>query len=238
MPLPFSYTLRRSHRASKVRISVSPDTVEVIAPHQVSEDLIKQFVLDKQQWVIAALGKVAARQKKFADHTAFYQPGVAMTYQGTSYAINLKITSAKRLKVEFSDGFTVHIPADLAPANRHEAIKSALAAWLQKQAKHQVGNHVENHAGKYGLIPRSISIKSQKSRWGSCGIHNDIHINWLLMAAPPEVLEYVVVHELCHVRVKNHSADFWALVVLHLPDYKTRRLWLKQHGSTLIHSWL
>lgn len=238
MPLPFAYTLRRSQRASKVRISVSPNKVEVVAPHQVPEDLIKQFVLDKQQWVVAALRKVAAKQKNLSHHTDFYQPGIAMTYQGASHAISLRDTSAKRLKVEFSDAFIVHIPEDLPSANRPAAIKAALAAWLKKQAKQHVGDYVADHADKHGLTPRSISIKSQKSRGGSCGIHNDIHINWLLMAAPPQVLEYVVVHELCHVRVKNHSAEFWALVALHLPDYQTRRQWLKRHGAALMSGWL
>jgi len=237
MPLPFSYTLRRSLRASKVRISVSLNKVEVIAPPQIPEELIQQFVLKQQQWVITALEKVADKHKKPAEPSAFYQPGTALVFQGGHYAIRLKPTSAKRLKVEFSEGFTVHIPEDLPPTNRPAAIKSALAAWLKKQAKQKVGNYVEKHAEKYGLMPRSITIKSQKSRWGSCGIHNDIHINWLLMAAPPEVLEYVVVHELCHLRVKNHSAKFWALVAAHLPDYTIRRQWLKRHGADLMASW-
>lgn len=239
MPLPFIYSLRRSQRASKIRITVRPDKVEVVAPREVSERVIKQFVTDKQQWVIQALKKVAAKQDQLKHHhTTFYRPGEAVIYQGASYAISHKAYLCKRPKVEFNEGFTIHIPQDLTPQNQQEAIKSALAAWLKKQAKKHVNDYVDKHAGKYGLIPRSISIKNQKSRWGSCGIHNDIHINWLLMAAPPEALEYVVVHELCHLRVKNHSADFWTLVAMHLPDYKLRRQWLKQHGANLMASWL
>jgi len=232
--LPFDYSIRRSQRASKVRITVSLGKVEVVAPEQVPERLIRQFVAAKQHWVMQVLAKLASRHNQHCEQAAFYRPDVEMTYQGSPYPITVKTTTAKRMKIEFSAGFTVHKPASAG----QEAIKTALAAWLKKQTKQQVVELVERHGGKHGLVPRSITIKSQKSRWGSCGIRNDIHINWLLMAAPPSVLEYVVVHELCHLRVRNHSADFWALVELHLPDYKNQRRWLKQHGANLLRSWL
>ncbi len=237
MSLPFTYTLRRSQRASRVRITVKPGKVEVVAPPQIPEALIAKFVAAKQTWVMHALEKVASRQSQPGEALIFYRPGEAMAYQGVVYPIRLQTTFAKRSKVEFSEGFTVYLAQDLPLGDGQAASKSALAAWLKEQAKQQVGKHVENHASKHGLIPHSIAIKSQKSRWGSCGIHNDIHINWLLMAAPPQVLEYVVVHELCHVRVKNHSADFWQLVALHLPYYQTHRAWLKQYGGHLLASW-
>ncbi|MDD5272957.1 MAG: M48 family metallopeptidase, partial [Methylovulum sp.] len=98
----------------------------------------------------------------------------------------------------------------------------------------QVMQLTHQHGAKRQLLPRSVIIKTQKSRWGSCGIHNDININWLLIMAPPEVLEYVVVHELCHIQVRNHSAQFWALVAEHLPDYQSPRQWLKQQGGDLM----
>ena len=84
------------------------------------------------------------------------------------------------------------------------------------------------------VAPRSLKIKTQKSRWGSCGPNNDINMNWLLMLAPPEAMEYVVVHELCHIIHKNHSKDFWGLVAEHLPAYQQQRLWLKQQGVSLM----
>ena len=73
-----------------------------------------------------------------------------------------------------------------------------------------------------------------KSRWGSCGPRNDINLNWLLAFAPPAVLEYVVVHELCHIRHRDHSARFWALVAQHLPGWAHERQWLKRQGGELL----
>lgn len=93
---------------------------------------------------------------------------------------------------------------------------------------------VQRHSSRYRLVPRSVKIKTLSSRWGSCGIHDDIHINWVLILAPAHVLEYVVVHELCHLRYRNHSAEFWQLVAEHLPDYQESRQWLKDHGRSLM----
>nr|WP_305906692.1 M48 family metallopeptidase [Methylomarinum sp. Ch1-1]MDP4519390.1 M48 family metallopeptidase [Methylomarinum sp. Ch1-1] len=105
---------------------------------------------------------------------------------------------------------------------------------MKEQARKEVTLYVEKHGQRHRLYPRSIRIKTQKSRWGSCGIHDDINMNWLLIIAPPAVMEYVVVHELCHIRHRNHSQDFWQLVEDHLPDYRRHRNWLKQHGHSLM----
>jgi predicted metal-dependent hydrolase len=118
--------------------------------------------------------------------------------------------------------------------NHSEAIKLALIDWMKKQLLRQVTHWVKFHAHKHQLFPRAINIKDLKSRWGSCGINNDIQINTLLIIAPPSVLEYVVVHELCHIQIRNHSPQFWELVAEHLPDYQQPHHWLKQHGNRLM----
>ena len=115
-----------------------------------------------------------------------------------------------------------------------EKIRLALLAWMRQAAATQAVKTMNHYAPLYQLSPRSMTIKTQKSRWGSCGIHDYINLNWLLILAPAEVFEYVVIHELCHIEQRNHSAAFWALVARHCPDYKQRRLWLKQNGASLM----
>jgi len=105
---------------------------------------------------------------------------------------------------------------------------------MKQQARQQAAWLIEKHTAKHHLIPRGLRIKTLKSRWGSCGPHNDINLNWLLMLAPPVIFEYVVIHELCHIKHKNHSKEFWHLVADHMPDYLQHRQWLKQHGSSLM----
>lgn len=231
----FKYSIRRSQRATKVRIIVSLNKVEVVAPLKVPEKSINQFVESKKQWIISALKKIAERPVKHnLLQPAIYTEGVDISYQGQAYKLTIKSSKLKRIKVEFDNRFIAHVPEFHNANDCSDIIKNALANWMKKQSLQHVEHWVKLHAAKKNLYPRSIRIKSQKSRWGSCGIHNDIQINWLLIMAPPDVLEYVVVHELCHIQERNHSQKFWTLVAYHLPDYKHRQQWLKQHGCLLM----
>ncbi len=230
--LPFIYTIRRSLRATKVRIIVRASQVEVVAPVKVAEKQIHQFVSAQQQWIVSALTKAAEQQQPVTP--VFYGEGTTIIYLGESYLLTLKSSTLKRVKIEFTHTFIAFIPDTLIVTNHSEAIKIALMNWMKKQLLREVAHWVKQHAHKHQLFPRTINIRNQKSRWGSCGIHNDMQINMLLIMAPPAVLEYVVVHELCHIQVRNHSPQFWALVAEHLPDYKNPHRWLKQHGGRLM----
>lgn len=218
-----------------MRIIVTLGKVEVVAPPKAAEHRIHQFVQAKQQWIIQTLAKIEAHSlhhKSLAP--AVYGHGAEVPYQGASYKLAVRPSKLKRIKIEFAEQFIAHVPEALMIEEHSAAIKDALIRWMKKQSKTQVEHWVKQHAERKQLFPQTIKIKTQKSRWGSCGIHNDININWLLIIAPPEILEYVVVHELCHIKIRNHSAHFWALVGEHLPDYQQRRQWLKKHGSSLM----
>jgi predicted metal-dependent hydrolase len=142
----------------------------------------------------------------------------------------------QRVKLQFEDesGFIVSIPSGVEAEPSSDLIRTILIRWMKKQARVHMSMLIERHATRMALFPRSLKIKTQKSRWGSCGPNNDINMNWLLMLAPPEAMEYVVVHELCHIRHKNHSKDFWGLVAEHMPAYQQQRNWLKHHGPSLM----
>ncbi len=233
--LPFTYQIRRSLRATRVRIVVRPGDVEVVAPPKVPERKIVQFIHAKQYWVVDTLAKLQARNHhEIVKAPVNYGHGANIPYQGQVFPLITKPSKLKNPKLEFTDGFVAHLPESLASEQHSDAIKLTLEKWMKKQAKVHVQQLVSRHAPKKQLVPQSIKIKTQKSRWGSCGIHNDININWLLVMAPVEVLEYVVVHELCHIQQKNHSQHFWALVAEHLPEFQQHRQWLKKHGSQLM----
>jgi predicted metal-dependent hydrolase len=229
------YQIKRTQRASRTRIVVTSEKIEVIAPLHVSDDVLHQFVKDKWHWITSTVHKLQARKahlQSLAPST--YHHGAAIPYQGKTYPLCLAPTKLKRIKIEHSDAFKAHIPHTQWDTVSSEEIRFALIRWMKSNVKLTVEQLVLQHGPKYQLFPKSITIKSQKSRWGSCGIHNDITINWLLALAPLEILEYVVVHELCHIKEKNHSKHFWALVAQHQPNYRSARLWLKQHGQILM----
>jgi predicted metal-dependent hydrolase len=234
-PLPFAYQIRRSIRASRARIVVRPGQVEIVAPYEIPEGRLHKFVHAKQHWVVQALRKMSVAKPQCNEFVPNeFINGALLAYQGNAYPITMKPSKLKRIKIEFNGTYTIHLPEAINPQIHQDLVKAALIKWLRKTILIQVEQFVLKHAARNQLYPKSITIKTQKSRWGSCGINNDININWLLMMAPADVLEYVVVHELCHIRVKNHSSQFWALVAEHLQDYKNRRKWLKQQGRNLM----
>ncbi|MGR9073791.1 MAG: M48 family metallopeptidase [Gammaproteobacteria bacterium] len=233
--LPFSYRIRRSHRARRARIVVSPEKIEVVVPLLMTERSAHTFIAANRQWVARTLEKMTANlgaiDRLAPEH---YTEGALIPFRGGRWALKLQASKLKRLKIEFDEGFIAHLPDALADKTHGEAIRDALIGWMKKSVKAEAERFVDLHAHKFRLYPRSITVRKQKSRWGSCGIHNDINLNWVLMLASPEILEYVVVHEICHIRFRDHSSDFWSLVEAHLPDYKKRRAWLKKNGAQLM----
>ncbi len=108
-----------------------------------------------------------------------------------------------------------------------------LEAIYRKAAREYFPKRVSHYARMLGVTYGKISIRDQKTRWGSCSSEGNLSFNWRLILAPPDVLDYVVIHELCHRKEMNHSKEFWALVESHMPEYKERRKWLRENGNNL-----
>jgi predicted metal-dependent hydrolase len=119
--------------------------------------------------------------------------------------------------------------------NRDNAalLKQLLINWYQQQASRILTDKTLHYARIIGVTPRTIVVKTFKARWGSCSSRHDIQYNWKLMMATEAVIDYVVIHELCHILHHNHSAQFWQAVARYLPDYQQCRNWLKLHGQEL-----
>lgn len=230
-----AYLIRRSQRAKKMRIIVMPEKVEVVAPVKQSERSIREFVQSQQAWINQAQLKVTRQQETVISLApSKYAHGVKVPYQGRELCLSVKPANYKNIKIKLDQELLVYVPNNLSESVHSEQIRAALKQWCQQQALYQVKKLVEKHAPTRQLFPRSVKVKTQKSRWGSCGVKNDIYLNWLLILAPPEVLEYVVVHEICHIQERNHSVAFWCLVGEHMPDYQQHRQWLKRHGRSLM----
>ncbi len=161
--------------------------------------------------------------------------------------ISLRITPAGEIEVRcptrmrrtevdaFVRSKAAWIEANLAklPPAEEKLTEEALED-LRRRAKETIPERTAYFAPLVGVSYGNITIRSQKTRWGSCSSKGNLNFNCLLMLTPPEVLDYVVVHELCHRRELNHSARFWAQVERTLPDYRIHRKWLKDNGNALI----
>ena len=136
----------------------------------------------------------------------------------------------RRFLEQKGDWIQKHMPKE----SPHPQFTPAELATLTQQAKAYVPQRVTYFAEAMGISYGRVTIRAQHTRWGSCSSKGNLNFNCLLMLAPPEVVDYVVVHELCHRKELNHSRRFWAEVARVLPDYSLHRRWLKEHGAALI----
>jgi predicted metal-dependent hydrolase len=227
-----AYRLRRSARTKRLRITVRPGGVEVVAPWRAPEADIAAFVAHHRSWIET---KTAALQRLLATHpgSARLVDGARIPCRGRTVGLRVVAGVDRKARVDEGDCLEIGIPAAMTPGHDEAAIERAVTTWLKAQARIDAEAHVARHGPPHGLIPSSIRIKEQKRLWGSCTARGAINLNWRLILAPPAVFEYVVVHELCHLRVPSHQPPFWRLVGQVLPGFEAQRHWLRGNGHLL-----
>lgn len=144
---------------------------------------------------------------------------------------------ARKLILERSDKIELQITEEMLllrlPDASDDGTRSALRQVLSGLALERIRERLSEYAPKIGVQFGRVTIREQKSRWGSCSAKGNLNFNWKLIMAPPEVLNYVVIHELCHLIEFNHSNRFWTLVEAQMPEYALWKKWLKLHGAEL-----
>ena len=202
--------------------------VIVRAPRFVTREQIAAMVLKKADWIREKSGaaKAAAKMKiihRFAQGEPFY-------YLGKAYPLHVQYDANVRRVCVFlnTDSLTIQTPVvDM------ETMKAAVLLWYRENAAKLVCGRAMHYGGLLGEQPARILIREQKSRWGSCNSRRELRLNWKLIMAPLKILDYVVIHELCHLKEMNHSPRFWAHVARLCPDYKQCRKWLRDYGAML-----
>ena len=225
----FEYNLKRSARRKTVAVKVHQQQLTVYAPHYVSEKDIKKWLSTQTQWITAQLHKQQlqedTRQYPFSSQqvrlfseclAVTFEQGISTQWQFNADSQTLKLTLSKRVKKQ----------------------QSTYQQLLEKFLHEQLEGYIEMRVGHYcqlmsEQLPEQIIIRQYKRRWGSCNSRRELTFNIMLAAAPQWVIDYVIVHELAHLRFLNHSRAFWQHVSQYYPGYKKATTWLKQHGTSL-----
>ncbi len=221
-----SFELRRSERARNLRLEIHPDSdsgLRVILPRDLPVQKAYDLIIAKQRWILKHLKEQPARKTRQLSN------GDSVLYKGNPLQIRALTVSSNTVSIHLREPFfDVRLPkkAEL-PLNR------IIEVWFREQAKIQIVEETHRLAKKLGVTIGRVSIRDQKTRWGSCSSRGNLNFNWRLLMAPPVVLQYVIIHELSHLEQMNHSRKFWSLVAKRCPDYKTRQKWLKEHEAEL-----
>jgi len=212
------YTVRRSTRARRIRVVVDPRAgVEVVLPARAREAEAAGAVVELRPWIERRLAEQAALRARFER-----PPGV-VPYLGIELAL-----------VEEPGRTRVHRRGDalLVPASG-DAQRDALERWYRRAARAEIAPRVQTAAAVLDRPVTRLTIRDQRTRWGSCTAKGALSFNWRLLLASEEVLDYVVWHEACHLVVMDHSPRFWALVARHCPGYRAQQRWLRANGAGL-----
>ncbi|HLZ23628.1 MAG TPA: SprT family zinc-dependent metalloprotease [Ktedonobacterales bacterium] len=223
------YILRISARARVLRFIIRPGRgLEVVAPRGTSRERIEQALHEKAAWIATTLDRVERETAAAAPPPLV--DGLLLPCAGRTLTLRLQTGApAGRFRARLSDGILTLTLADLA----QDTIRAALTRWYRHEAHVLFAERLAVWNATYRFAYGRVSIKEQKSRWGSCSRQGNLNFNWRLLLAPLPVLDYVVIHELCHLKEMNHSAQFWQLVSVSCPTYSTHRRWLRQHGHRL-----
>jgi predicted metal-dependent hydrolase len=211
--------VRESTRARRARIVVGDDPLlQVVVPRELHDRELDRLLESKRAWIESKLAEVTRPAELGLD-----RPGHVVIAGST---IRVEWSGGERVRAGLRDGtLVVGGPGGSAP--------TALERWYRREARRVTSEVVDREAGRLDLRPGAISIRDQRTRWGSCSRRGDLSFSWRLCLAPPPVLEYVVVHELCHLRELNHSPAFWRLVDAAQPGWREHARWLRAHGREL-----
>ena len=217
------FALKRSQKRKTLGIRVDLQGVWVTAPRTWAWREIEKMVLSKADWIsrhqdhFKQMRRDGYSERRFVD-------GEVYSYLGRSYSLvryGPEETPAIRL---FNGNFEVW-------ANGPRQTRALLEAWYRERAGEHIPSWVAYWSRRMGHEVPTILIRNQKQRWGSCNAKGELRLNWRIMLLPPELADYVIVHELAHVAVLNHSPAFWARVERFIPDYQERHERLSDYGQ-------
>ncbi len=227
--------LRRSLKAKYLRISISAtNEVELVVPRGATKADALDFLNSKKPWVLKQLKKNA--DKVIVPPLPEHHWPFTLNFRALNmrYALQYKITSASHIRISMVDEYTLMISG---PLLEPQAIFHALKKWVKKQGQWYLPIMLNELSVQIGLGFSGVSVRGQKSRWGSCSSKGAISLNYKSLFLPKALCEHVIIHELCHTVHLDHSSRFWGLLTEHDPKTQLHREQLKQ-GDQFVPGWL
>lgn len=216
----------RTARIKTADIRVEEGVVSVVVPTELTDERINQLLKDKKRWI---KDKIILHREALPVSAKKYVSGESFSYLGRNY--RLKVHHGEFSPVKLVRGYLVVT----VPEGQQQSymIRNALVRWYRHHAELKLKEKAERYSLMVGVKPTAVGIKTFKSRWGSCSAKGKVDFNWKIMMAPNRIVDYVIVHELCHLKQHDHSPKFWRQVERVVPEYLDCKEWLKVNGVQL-----
>jgi len=226
MSIHLSYQLIKSKKRRKtISLHIKEDgRIVIYAPYRTPQREIERFLEERRPWIVE---KMSEREKFIGETEKAFIPGEKFLYLGEGYPLEIEESNNRKVPLKLSFGKFVLDKDHIAKG------KDLFIEWYKREAKEKIGERVDYYSNRLQLFPKGIRITSARYRWGSCSRDNRVFFSWRIIMAPVRIIDYILIHELVHIKEKNHSKSFWSTVESIIPDYKGHRLWLKENGHSL-----
>lgn len=217
--------IRSKKRRKTLSLRIKEDgSIVLYVPYHTPKGEIEGFIKGKESWVIK---KISEKERSIKETEKAFIPGEKFLYLGESYPLEIRESDHQEPPLKLSFGKFI-----LDQGHIEEA-RDLFVQWYKREAKEKIAGRVDYYSNRLDLFPKGIKITSAKYRWGSCSRDNRLSFSWRMIMAPLTILDYILIHELAHIKEKNHSRRFWRYLESILPDYRRQRLWLKENGHRL-----
>jgi predicted metal-dependent hydrolase len=223
------YALKRSARRS-IGFAIDSTGLTITAPRWVTLADIETAITEKQRWIFTKLIEWQTRVEQRALPKVDWKDGAEVPYLGQPVRVKLGAPQGTLAFSAADSALQVPLPLQADP----QQIKDRVQGWLQSEAKRVFGERLAIYAEKLGVNYRAYALSSAATRWGSCSSDGKIRLNWRLIHFPLSIIDYVVAHELAHLREMNHSPRFWQTVESIFPEFREARQTLKSHPPELL----
>lgn len=233
MPLQFEYQIKKYQRSKNIKIKIDHSgSVIVTAPTYIPDILVRQFVKKNSEWVLKTLQKIPQKTSLNTENTVYIF--------GKKYTKKISFSLTQKVGVFISGENVLFNPTEqpiletAAEQKKWNAkFDEKLEFFLKNTARHYLINRTHALAKKMNTSFNKLTLRKQKTRWGSCSSQRNLNFNWQLVHFEPKIIDYVIIHELAHLTHMNHSKDFWELVEKYDPEYRKHVGWLKRNGLSL-----
>ncbi len=226
------YELVFSNRAKRISARIREGQMKITVPQGLTEKKAVAFIESAKERIFGLWQKALAAEEQKPMRR--YDEGEHLLFLGEMLVLSVTKSRRQAIQIQRRDqNLIISIPTQVSDNDDPRVIAGALEAWYKTQAREIFWAKLNQFAALMGVEYRQFRLKDQKTRWGSCSALGNINLNWRVILAPECVVDYLVVHELAHLRYLNHSSDFWHVVETYLPDYRGLRSWLKEHGREL-----
>lgn len=218
----------RKRKTMQIQIELN-GSVKVKAPKGMKDENVLKSVKTKGKWIVQKLAEISKNDYRREEKE--FVSGELFMYLGREYPLEIIIddsTKKPEIKIVNDELYITNKSKDI------DALKIATEQWYRSKTSEIILERVEYYQKYFNVKPNNIKVKEQKKRWASCSSKRNLNFNWRCSMAPEWVIDYVVVHEMCHLIHMNHSSDFWQLVENIIPDYKRGREWLRSNGKRMV----